>query len=85
MNTLREKESKCSHLVMRNLDEIVEEGRWENNTNLVEHLIHNVLDQTKVDVISAARIPEAKADDMNIMMVVALSNCILGGIAKGSI
>ena len=48
----------------------------------MEHLIHNVLDQTKVDVISAARIPEAKADDMNIMMVDALSNCILGGLLR---
>ena len=66
-------------MVIRNLDEIDEEGRWENDVNLVEHLIHNVLDQTEVDVISAARIPEAKADDRNIMMVVALSNCSLGG------
>ena len=35
-----------------------------------------------MDVISAARIPEVKPDDMNIMMVVALSNCILGGLLR---
>ena len=35
-----------------------------------------------MDVISAARIPEVKADDINIMMVVAFSNCILGGLLR---
>ena len=40
----------------------------------MEHLIHDVMDLTEVEVMSATRIPERKADDKNILMIVALSN-----------
>ena len=72
--------SKSSNVVIRNLNEIDEEDRWENNKDLAEHLIHDVLDLTEVEVISATRIPETKADDRNRMMIVALSNRSMRGI-----
>ncbi|KAI0239555.1 hypothetical protein LSAT2_009718, partial [Lamellibrachia satsuma] len=33
-----------------NLDEIDEEGRWENDKDLLDHLIRDVLDLTEVEV-----------------------------------
>ena len=60
-------------MVTRNLDEIDKEGRWENDIDLVEHLIHDVLNQTEVEVISATRIPKTKADDRNRIVVVTLN------------
>ena len=44
-----------------------------------QHLIHDVLDLTEVEVISATRIPETKADDTSRMMIVALSNRSMRG------
>ena len=47
--------------------------------HLIYHLIHGVLDLTEVEVISATRIPETKADDRNRMMIVSLSNGSMRG------
>ena len=60
-------------MVIRNLDEIDEEGRWENDKDLVEHLINDV------EVILATRIPETKADDRNRIMIVALGKQSIRG------
>ena len=40
----------------------------------MEHLNHDVMDLTEVEVMSATRILETKAYDKNILMIVALSN-----------
>ena len=68
----------------------------ENDKDLVEHLIHDVLDltevevdltevevdQTEVEVILATRIPETKADDRKRVMIVALRNSSMRGKCK---
>jgi hypothetical protein len=68
---IREREAKSANVIMRNLEEIEEGGRW-NDDKLVEHLVHNVLGQKDVEVISTGRVPENKIDGRNRLVVVTL-------------
>ena len=54
----REWEAKSANAIIRNLEEIDEGGRWNDDKELVEHLVHNVLGQKDVEVISTGRVPE---------------------------
>ena len=69
---IREMEAKSANVIIRNLEEIEEGGCWNDDKELVEHLVHNVLGQKDVDVISTGRVPENKIDGRNRLVVVTL-------------
>ena len=66
------RESKSANVIIRNLEEIDEEGRWNDDKELVEHLMHNVLGQKDVEVISTGRVPKNRIDGRNRLVVVTL-------------
>ena len=43
LNEIREREANSANVVIRNLEEIEEGGRWNDDKELVEHLVNNVL------------------------------------------
>ena len=69
---IREREAKSANVIIRNLEEIKEGGRWKDDKELVEHLVHNVLGQKDVEVVSTGRVPENKIDGRNRLVVVTL-------------
>ena len=69
---IREREAKSVNVIIRNLEEIEEGGRWKDDKELVEHLVHNVLGQKGVEVVSTGRVPENKIDGRNRLVVVTL-------------
>jgi hypothetical protein len=69
---IREREAKSANVIIRNLEEIEEGGRWKDDKELVEHLVHNVLGQKDVEVVSTGRVPENKIDGRNRLVVVTL-------------
>ena len=71
---IREREAKSANVIIRHLEEIDEEGRWKDDKELVEHLVHNVLGQKYVEVISTGRVPENRIDCRNRLVVVTLGN-----------
>ena len=72
LNEIREREANSAHVIIRNLEEIEEGGRWKDNKELVEHLVHNFLGQKDVEVISTGRVPENRIDGRNRLVVVTL-------------
>jgi len=69
---IREREAKSANVIIRNLEEIEEGGRWNDDKELVEHLVHNVLGQKDVEVVSTGRVPENRIDGRNRLVVVTL-------------
>ena len=56
---IMEREAKSANVIIRNLEEIDEEGRWNDGKEFVEHLVHNVMGHNDVEVISTgSRVPE---------------------------
>ena len=71
---IRETEAKSANVIIRNLEEIEEGGRWKDEKELVEHLVHNVLGQKYVEVIltGSGRVPENRIGGRNRLVVVTL-------------
>ena len=69
---IREREAKSANVIIKNLEEIEEGGRRKDDKELVEHLVHNVLGQNDVEVVSTGRVPENKIDGRNRLVVVTL-------------
>ena len=59
---IREKEAKSADVLIRNLDKIDcdEDGGWKDNKELVEYLVHNVLEQKEVEVVSVTEFRKLK-------------------------
>ena len=47
---------------------------WKDGEELVEYLVHNVLEQKEVELVSVTRVPEMKTEDRNRLMGVTLRN-----------
>ena len=70
----REKEAKSANVLIRYFKEINrdEDGGWKDDRELLEHLVHNVLEQKEVEEVSVTRVPDM--EDRNILTVVTLGN-----------
>ena len=70
---IREREANRANVIIRNLEEEIDEGgRWNDGKELVKHLLHNVLGQKDVEVISTGRVPENRIDGRNRLIVLTL-------------
>ena len=72
LNEIRQMEAKSANVIIRNLEEIEEGGRWKDDKELVEHFVHNVLGEKDVEVISTGRVTENRIDGRNRLVVVTL-------------